>query len=104
MNEITEALKHPAFPLYLGRRSCPPAGKMVLGIVPVPLQEALLLNAENGQRIIADALPEETRGIIKDVPVSFDPSHRMYGYRRVTETVVRKTDGTEHDAFALLEE
>ena len=35
------ALKHPAFPLFLGRRSCPPEAGMVLGIRDLPLETAL---------------------------------------------------------------
>jgi CRISPR system Cascade subunit CasD len=30
--EIEYALRHPVFPLYLGRRSCPPEGKLSLGV------------------------------------------------------------------------
>ena len=37
---IDEALRHPAFPLYLGRRSCPPTHPVSLG-----LREAALLDA-----------------------------------------------------------
>ena len=37
---IDEALRHPAFPLYLGRRSCPPTHPVSLG-----LREAALLKA-----------------------------------------------------------
>ena len=30
--KIENALRHPAFPLFLGRRSCPPEGRLSLGI------------------------------------------------------------------------
>ncbi len=104
LHTLADALTHPVFPLYLGRRSCPPMGKMVLDIVPEPLREALMQKAQNGQRLLMDALPNEDGGIVKDVPESFDPSHRLYGYRRVKEIMAVKQDIHEHDAFAELEE
>ena len=41
MRELDDALRSPAFPLYLGRRSCPPEGRVSLGVRGVPLERAL---------------------------------------------------------------
>ena len=38
---IDEAVRRPEFPLYLGRRSCPPAGPIALGVFDYGLDEAL---------------------------------------------------------------
>ena len=41
LQQLQDALQHPAFPLYLGRRSCPPALPLCLGLRQGSLQEAL---------------------------------------------------------------
>ena len=41
LRKLEYALKHPAFPLFLGRRSCPPEAGMVLGIRDLSLEKAL---------------------------------------------------------------
>ena len=38
MQRLAEAVMHPAFPLYLGRRSCPPEGRVSLGLRNLPLE------------------------------------------------------------------
>ncbi|HXC75807.1 MAG TPA: type I-E CRISPR-associated protein Cas5/CasD, partial [Candidatus Acidoferrum sp.] len=38
---MTQALRHPVFPLALGRRSCPPAGPLVIGLRDAEFTEAL---------------------------------------------------------------
>lgn len=37
LQQLQQALLHPAFPLYLGRRCCPPTLPLCLGVRPVPL-------------------------------------------------------------------
>ena len=41
LQQLQQALLHPAFPLYLGRRSCPPTLPLCLGLRQCSLQEAL---------------------------------------------------------------
>ena len=41
LQELAEALTHPAFPLYLGRRACPPTLPLCLGLREQGLVEAL---------------------------------------------------------------
>ena len=41
LTKIEHALRHPAFPLFLGRRSCPPEGRISLGIRNKSLLQAL---------------------------------------------------------------
>ena len=103
LERIGQALQAPAFPLYLGRRSCPPTGRVFLEIVEKPLEEALRATAlPTSTRLVMDAGPEETGGLVRDVPLSFDPMRREYTYRRVKEQSLRLT--TVHDPMAELEE
>ena len=122
---IDEALQHPAFPLYLGRRSCPPTHPVSLG-----LREATLLDALRAEPWLAspwfrkrhrghvfdaellldqDAVPAEERGAARgsrDVPVSFDPRRRDYGFRQVERLMarVRASRLDAHDPMLALEE
>ncbi len=112
LHEITQALIHPYFPLYLGRRSCPPEGKMVLGIRSLPLMKALTQEppiAENNDkasvlRLVLDAEPGEPgAGIQRDVPLSLDTQRRQYGFRGVKEYAMHIREEREHDPMAELE-
>ena len=110
LQELAEALTHPVFPLYLGRRCCPPTLPLCLGVRPGSLQEVLQaeppLCPERQSRILLDADPlEPGTAPQRDVPVSFDPHHRQYGYRSVRELWQKVPDSpetTEHDPFREL--
>lgn len=110
LQELAEALTHPVFPLYLGRRCCPPTLPLCLGVRPGSLQEALQaeppLCPGRQSRILLDADPlEPGTAPQRDVPVSFDPHHRQYGYRSVRELWQKVPDSpetTEHDPFREL--
>ena len=110
--ELQEALLHPVFPLFLGRRSCPPTQPLCLGVREEALQEALQIEPPQGQRtqptrIVLDAAPDE-RGAApqKDVPVSFSPLHRQFGYRAAREIYLERKstvpETTQHDPFSEL--
>lgn len=103
-----EALTHPVFSLFLGRRSCPPTLPLVLGIREKPLEEALkeepalVENAEITRVMIESSSPADA--LIRDVPISFNPCRREFGFRRQREELLNNKPGTtEHDAFAELE-
>jgi CRISPR system Cascade subunit CasD len=127
---LNDAVKDPVFPLYLGRRAFPPAGPLTLGVRESDVWTALT-NVEETPwqasnwwkrkqhsevnleiRIDADAVPIESRsGAItlatqSDAPISFDPTLRQYGIRRVAQTSVRVPGLTNtrqgHDPMALL--
>ncbi|HPY94759.1 MAG TPA: type I-E CRISPR-associated protein Cas5/CasD [Clostridia bacterium] len=121
LRELEAALRAPWFPLYLGRRSCPPAGPLVLGIREGRgLREALenepLLRASAGVdtlRLLLEGGEGDAPGYLQqDQPLSFNPARRLYDYRRVEELLVRLPGGiktqvneasTGHDPFAALE-
>ena len=110
LQQLQQALLHPAFPLYLGRRCCPPTLPLCLGVRPGSLQEVLQaeppLCPGRQSRILLDADPlEPGTAPQRDVPVSFDPHHRKYGYRSVRELWQKVPDSpetTEHDPFREL--
>lgn len=122
LRELEEALKNPYYPLYLGRRSCPPTLPLCLGIRDCGLLEALETekplvterrgnNSDNELRIVTEALEgEKADGTVRDLPLSFGVEKREYGYRTVKlrkPYIVRKdqiSDGTEtlHDAISEL--
>ena len=124
LKQLEAALKEPVFPLYLGRRSCPPTLPLALGIRPCGLLEALrkepcllsqwMRKRTRGQiqmRLMADGDAANPRGAIqKDLAVSFHPGKRQYAYRPVVEypSVFVKAEGIpsaeddHHDPMAEL--
>ena len=73
LQQLQQALLHPAFPLYLGRRSCPPTLPLCLGLRQCSLQEALQteppLCPGRHWRLVLDADPlEPGTAVQRDVP------------------------------------
>ena len=106
LKKIEYALENPVYPLFLGRRSCPPTLPIVLGIRDEELITALkkeppIPSAENtenfSKRLIYDSDPSGV--LVRDVPVSFSQVHRQYGFRYKSEETLL---GTEHDPMAEL--
>lgn len=114
LSELAAALASPAFPLFLGRRACPPELPLCLGIVNADLLSALREHpwqaSEAWQkkhsptmlRLVTDASPEDDRyTTLRDVPISFDPRYRAYGWRKVREHAPVVV-GEDHDPMAEL--
>ena len=100
IEQIAAALKAPVYPLYLGRRSCPPTLPVVLGIRDDKLTEVLKNEpSENksSKRIVYDSVDEGVA--VRDVPTSFSQLHRQYGYRIKKEETLF---GAEHDPMSEL--
>ena len=108
LHRLAEALTHPAFPLFLGRRSCPPTLPLALGIREKSLDEALkeepaLTDNTDVMRVMIES-SDAADALVRDVPVSFSPYRREFRFRRQHEELLdRKSGQTEHDAFAELE-
>lgn len=99
LKNLEEALRHPRFAVFLGRRSCPPTQLLVLGIRDNNLYQSLLeeewlvpdwkrkaffrYSDKRNLRIVADAM--EGTAIKKDMPISYSPFRREYGYRYIRE-------------------
>ncbi|MER5945687.1 type I-E CRISPR-associated protein Cas5/CasD [Streptomyces sp. NPDC001904] len=127
---LEHALRHPAFPLALGRRSCVPTQPLVLGRRTGPLQDVLQQEPWQASRTVRarwgrindnaahvdlpatldDPTGDEDRD---DLPLSFAPTSRSYTTRRVRHTYLTVPTGLApdptrppatggHDPFALL--
>lgn len=128
---LKDAIESPAFPLFFGRRSCVPEGRIALDITDGDVAESLeslnWLPGRSGRNrlrhqatvrlsVQADAsvFPDK-RGTreLNDLPVSFDPQRRLYQTRVVIDThvevdsgnrVAADVSGSDHDPMALLGE
>lgn len=98
LHGLDEALRTPTFPLYLGRRACPPSDAEVsLGVQDTSLEGALRSQTwlardwyrrQQGRTVHLDVLVDAEPGTpdaetTRDVPLSFDPTRREYGWRDV---------------------
>lgn len=126
---IQNALKRPRYPLYLGRRSCPPSFPLVLKTVDKPLNKALLPESVEWQAApwftkrvarkgyVADLVSDsndfgegkehELEETVRDVPISFDMRNRQYSWRTVYRSSVVLCDPPKqvaHDPLVELED
>ena len=111
LDGLRQALLRPHFPLFLGRRSCPPSGKLVLDLQPGDLNTALATYPWEASRAIrarhraptvtlqavVDCDPGDPAAeAVRDEPVSFDPSHRRYQWRNVKRIRVDGVPNPDH--------
>ncbi len=98
LEALAERIREPRFPLYLGRRSCPVTDPVYLNLADSELEPALRGQGWAASKwyrrrqptevtlelfldaVADDARPVETR---RDVPISFSPERREYGWREV---------------------
>jgi len=121
---LHEALLNPHFPLYLGRRSCPPAGPVSLGVHSGTLMDALAhwpwqaspwhqrkAPPQVTLTILRDAQSADREvELLRDQPVTFDPAHRQHEWRAVVRTsteIVNPTAGSppavdDHEPMSVL--
>ncbi len=101
---LDEAVRSPRYPLYLGRRSCVPAGPVSLGLRDGGAEESLRIEPWQAAdwyrrncgtvtdlRLVLDLVATSGRhpdDAVRDVPVSFSPVRREYGWREVVQDVV----------------
>ncbi|MCM1210680.1 MAG: type I-E CRISPR-associated protein Cas5/CasD [Blautia sp.] len=108
LRELEIALQNPRFPLFLGRRSCPPTLPIVIGMRDLSLKDALCREAplyDNHETMLRIQVETDCpdAGMIQDVPLSFNPKRRRYGYRRIEEFFEEfNSKETEHDAMLEL--
>lgn len=123
---LSDAVSDPAYPLYLGRRSCVPEGRLRLGVVAdsidkvvreTPWQATGSYQKRMKQSVVtldvqADAGVFEgltARRQMQDAPLSFDPERREYAVREVVDTTVEVPNAQwtetaavdEHDPMSL---
>ncbi|WP_282710293.1 type I-E CRISPR-associated protein Cas5/CasD [Lancefieldella sp. Marseille-Q7238] len=132
VHTCAEALEHPVFPLFLGRRSCPPSCKVLLGIEEhatlletlssVPWQATDSYrhrwNIREKEEIKLEILYDkgfddygEGYDVVQqDVPVAFSQTYRQYSWRTVSHatTTVKnpsyKPQRIEHDPLVTIDE
>lgn len=122
LEALAEALRHPAFPLFLGRRSCPPAGPPLLGVVEGDLETALAAEPwhaarhhrrrHRGATVHLAVTVDDADGSdsVHDVPLSYNPAARRHAWRRVHHYTVAvqhpdppsRGPSPAHDPFQLL--
>ena len=112
MQRLEHAVRNPAHPLFLGRRSCPPEGRVCLGLRQMPLEEALKSEPslippkpskpDEPQR--ARIVLDDPRGTarLNDLPVSFSPYNRQYAYRAAREMWNTFPSNDAHDPMLEL--
>ena len=107
LDVVADALDHPAFPLYLGRRSCPPACRILIGTYPgenamsvltrIPYDEgngrkSNYAREARNERLRLDIVRDEAdirkdadvpHESVHDYPLSFSPAHRQFAWRTV---------------------
>ncbi|MFD9287594.1 type I-E CRISPR-associated protein Cas5/CasD [Streptomyces sp. NPDC060030] len=130
VDSLEQAVRHPAFPLALGRRSCVPTQPLTLGQRSCGAEEALRgepwhasarerkrWGAENANaariHLLCTLDDPEGSEVRNDVPRSFSPRDRSFTTRRVRHTYLTADTGLTpdptlppstvgHDPFALL--
>ncbi|MGN0034307.1 MAG: type I-E CRISPR-associated protein Cas5/CasD [Coriobacteriales bacterium] len=133
LRACAKALDAPAFPLFLGRRSCPPACRVLLAyrddgdlldaLREHPWEASKRIQSRGRYRdkefvpleVLYDKqTPEDGEGYdvtLRDVPISFSQEHRQYGFRTVAHATVSVRNPAyvapeaqpEHDPWAALE-
>lgn len=127
LQTLSEALTVPTFPLYLGRRSCPPNSPIVLGLSELGMKEALEPSNTTWQAsewfkkrrgklgyqadlvfdvdVSSEVEPGYIVETVRDVPLSFDREYRKYGWRTVARTSISMLEPatSPHDPFSALE-
>lgn len=117
---LDEAVRDPEFPLFLGRRSCPPSHAISMGISAeqdlvsalnaAPWQANMLHRRRTGQRVHLRVLtdsdsatsPDHVTEVVRDIPLSFSPLRREYGWRdvvQIDDVVVTNPDGRDELDF-----
>lgn len=120
LKKIDVALAKPVFPLYLGRRSCPPEGQISLGMRPGCLEDSIRgegwqasewYRSKSASMVYLEVIEDSDNGAIlsRDLPLSFSQKHRKYTFRTSSDDVEAvKIDNmesrqiTDHDAMATL--
>jgi CRISPR system Cascade subunit CasD len=120
LRDIEKAFQNPVFPIYLGRRSCPPTVPIVIELSDRPLLEALKKapwQAEAWYRkkqpdvvrleIVRDAAFDESGSFeVRDLPITFSQLNRKHAYRsaisKAEDAVEIKNarEQTQHNPFA----
>jgi CRISPR system Cascade subunit CasD len=102
LQKLDSAVLSPFFPIFLGRRSCPPTGQISLGMREGTLEEVLcsepsLVESSTGSPAIL-VMDADEIGFYRqrDLPISFNPQHRKFAYRYIHTDII---SSTTHNPF-----
>ncbi|MDR0917353.1 MAG: type I-E CRISPR-associated protein Cas5/CasD [Oscillospiraceae bacterium] len=117
LSAIDAAVRSPVFPLFLGRRSCPPTGRLSPGIRDSDLSTALRnepwqaspwyqrrRDTRRSLEFVRDDYGDGAVFALPDNPLSFNQQYRQYAYRgtvRGSINIAGRAE-TEHDPFNAL--
>ncbi|MFE7277245.1 type I-E CRISPR-associated protein Cas5/CasD [Streptomyces sp. NPDC057623] len=125
--ELYAALQAPVYPPFLGRRSCPPAERVELGLHESTCLEDVLENlpwqasgwyrrrhrgqAPDRLTVLREKAADETGAtdVLRDQPLSFSAAHRRHALRTVVTAHVPlppnpKIGALQHDPFEAVPE
>lgn len=119
LDGISNSLRAPVYPPYLGRRSCPPSQPLIVDLVDHALEPALReveWQASEGHRrresrtvaldLVLDGSGDRKGEMVRDVPLSWDLRRRDYGWRPVRRAepvrVVNPIGRAETDFFSVV--
>lgn len=88
IERVAAALAAPKWPIFLGRRACPPSSPVFAGAADGELAAVVrsgprAKGAGDRLRLVVETTPEEGGEPRYDVPLSFRPGSRRYGVRYV---------------------
>lgn len=120
------ALRAPVYPPFLGRRSCPPAQPLELGLIEnarledvlqtVPWQASAWFRRQHSRRrpetltVLREATADEhdAADTLRDQPLSFAAAHRRHALRTIVTATVplpgASAGALRHDPFDALED
>ena len=127
LHVCAESLVRPAFPLFLGRRACPPSTKVLLGLkegvslldalrnVPWQASDRYQFRHRRDSGITLEILYDQGLGeandgeTVRDVPLSFSQVKREYSWRLVSHDSVtvqnplHRSEVPKHDPWSALD-
>lgn len=128
LSDLHAALRNPVYPPFLGRRSCPPARPVDLGLHDgaaslmdvlgeVPWQASSWYRRQHGSRtdieltVLREACGSEAEfaDTLRDQPISYAAEHRRHALRSIVSDTVRVPGPSagrlpRHDPFDALQE
>lgn len=97
IERIANAIQHPVYSLFLGRKSCPPTDDFLYGLLDTDIEDSLSLVPSQSKNDTLTVIRNAKQGevaddVIKDNPRSFTISNREYSGRRVIQYKITPTD------------
>ncbi len=109
LEEMNRALEIPVYPIFLGRRSCPPSGRVSLGIRDTSLGDSLrnepwqasewFRNRHSDGMMLDMMIEMDTGALFHDQPITYSQSGRSFGFRKAEYlgSAVKAGGGSDSD-------